>query len=401
MKRLITKLPWVFASAMLVALLVYGYWPQPVEADLAEVTSGSLEVTVDDDGETRIREKYVISAPVAGKLLRVRLNAGDAVQQKTTELVRIQPSAPELLDDRTQAESEARLRAAEASLSMAEAKLRREKEALELAKHDYARAGKLRPQNAISQAEFDTIEHGLQIVEADLRTAESGVKVARFELEHFRAAASQYDVNGDSASRQPFQLVSPIDGRVLQVFKEDAGVVAPGTPLLELGDPRDLEIEIDVLSSDAVKVQPGDTVYIDHWGGPKTLNAVVRIVEPAAFLKVSALGVEEKRVNVIADFVDPWSCRESLGDGFRVEARIVVASTDPNSIKVPSGALFRDGESWKVYRVRDFVAELCTVQIGETNGTDTEIKAGLSQSDLVVLYPTAKIQQGVRVKQAN
>ncbi len=200
-------------------------------------------------------------------------------------------------------------------------------------------------------------------------------------------------------SRQPFLLVSPIDGKVLRVFLEDAGVVEPRTALLELGDPQDLEIEIDVLSSDAVRIQPGDKLYVDHWGGPKSLEAVVRIVEPSAFLKVSALGVEEKRVNVIADFVDPWSDRKTLGDGFRIEARIVVESTADDALKVPAGTLFREGDWWKSYRIVDGVTELCTVEIGETNGLETEIISGLSEGDVVVLHPTDKVRDGVRVAQ--
>lgn len=401
MKRFLTKLPWMLPIVLLGTFLVYGFWPKSVEVDLAEVSVGSLEVTVNDDGETRIRERYIVSSPVGGKLLRVQLDPGDVVKQNETELVHIQPSSPELLDVRTQAECEARLHAAEASLEQAEAKLRSEKETLEMAQHVYDRARKLRPKNAISQAEFDTAEHRFQIAQANIRSAESGIKVAQFELEHCRAAASRYDVNGDAASQEPFKLVSPIDGHVLRVFKEDAGVVAPATPLLELGDPQDLEIEIDVLSSDAVKIEPGDKVYIDHWGGPETLEAVVRVVEPSAFLKVSALGVEEKRVNIIADFVDPWSCRKTLGDGFRIEARIVVESTDEHSLKVPSGALFRDSDTWNVYRVAGSVAELCEVEVGETNGLETEILAGLSAADRVVVHPTAKVQHGTSVTEAN
>ncbi len=400
-KRCLTKLPWILPIALLGVLIIFGFMPKPVEVDLAEVTVGPLEVTVNDDGETRIREKYIVSAPVVGKLLRMQLDAGDEVQQNVTELAHIQPSPPQLLDVRTQAECEARWHAAEASLEQAEAKLRSEKEALEMAQHDYDRARNLRPKNAISQAEFDIADHRLRIAQANIRSAESGIKVAQFELEHCRAAASRYDVNGDTVSQKPFKLVSPINGHVLRVFKEDAGVVAPATPLLELGDPHDLEIVIDVLSTDAVNIKLGDKVYIDHWGGPETLLAEVRVVEPSAFLKVSALGVEEKRVNIIADFVDPWSRRKTLGDGFRIEARIVIVTTGDATRKVPSGALFRDGDAWKLFRVTDGVAELCTVVPGESSGWDTEIKSGVSEGDIVVLHPTAKVQHGIRVTEAN
>ncbi len=401
MKRAVTKLPWMLAMIALAALMIYGFWPQPIEVDVAQVTRGSLEVTVNDDGETRIREKYVVSAPLAGKMLRIQLDAGDVVEQGATELARIEPSDPELLDARTQAASEARLRASEASLQQAEATLMRSKEALELADHEYERAKRSLPKQAISRADFDAAEHRQHIASADVRSAEFGVKVAEFELEHARAAASRYDTSEQGNSHTPFLLVSPIDGKVLRVFQEDGGVVAPGTPLLELGDPQDLELEIDVLSSDAVRIQPGDKLYIEHWGGPQSLTAVVRIVEPSAFLKISALGVEEKRVNIIADFVDPWSDRKTLGDGFRIEARIVVESTADDALKVPTGTLFREGNSWKVYRIVNGVAGLCTVEIGETNGLETEIVRGLSEGDDVVLHPTDKVRDGVGVTQIN
>lgn len=397
MKRSITKLPWLLTVVVVIAMLVFGFWPEPVEVDLVQVTRGSVEVTVNDDGETRIREKYVVSAPVSGKLLRVQLHAGDIVQQGVTELARIEPNDPTLLDVRTQAECEARLQASEAALHQAEATRKRATEALALAEHEYDRAVKLVDKNAVSGSQFDTAEHRQHIAQADVRTAEFGVNVAKFELEHARAAASRYEGNTRISSLAPFRLVSPINGRVLRVFLDDAGAVSAATPLLELGDAQDLEIEIDVLSSDAVKIQPGDTVYVEHWGGLTTLRGVVRIVEPSAFLKVSALGVEEKRVNIIADFTDPWTCRKSLGDGFRIEARIVIATTPEDSLKVPAGTLFREGDSWHVYRVVNGVAELCGVELGETNGLETEIKSGLTEDEFVVLHPTNSVQAGVRV----
>ena len=282
-------------------------------------------------------------------------------------------------------------------MQQAKATLTRSQEAFELTEHEYSRAKQLNSKNAMSRSEFDAAEHGYQIAQADLRTAEFAVKIAEFEIEHARAAASRYDLAGEQWGQTPFRLVSPIDGCVLRVFLEDAGAITAATPLLELGDPRDLEIEIDVLSTDAVTIQPGDKVYIEHWGGETALEAVVRIIEPSAFLKVSALGVEEKRVNVIADFVDPWSCRKTLGDGFRVEARIVVESTPEESLKIPAGCLFRDGVSWHVYRVVNGIAEQCSVEIGATNGLETHVISGLSESDVVILHPTNNVQDGVRV----
>lgn len=399
MNKILPKIPWIVAAVGLAALLVYGFWPKPVEVDTARVIRGSLEVAVNDDGETRIRERYIISAPVAGQMYRLQLHPGDEVRQGITELARIEPTEPGLLDVRTRTVYEARVRAAEAVMDQARAIVSRSREALELADHEYQRAQQLIGQEAIAQSEFDTAEHQQQIARADVKSAEFAVKVAQFELETAKAALARFEPGSSQHSMEPVRLVSPIHGQVLRVFHEDASVVAPGTALLELGDPLDLEIEIDVLSSDAVRIQPGDKIYIEHWGGPDPLEAVVRLVEPSAFLKVSALGVEEKRVNVIADFVNPPCDRTKLGDGFRIEARVVVATTSEESIKVASGALFRDGDAWFVFRIVDGVAKQSEVQRGQTNGLETEINSGLSADDLVILHPTDKIRHGVYVKQ--
>ncbi len=400
MKKILSKIPWIVVAAGLVALLLYGFWPKPVEVDIVEVAQGSLEVTINDDGETRIREKYIVSAPVAGKMLRIQLHAGDTVDQNSTELLRIEPSDPGLLDARTRAEYEARVRAGQAAVEQTQATVRRAKEQLELADHDYVRAKRLIKSRSISRSEFDSYEHRQHIAKADLNSAQSAVKVAQFELEMAQAALSRFNSNENGESNKPVRLVSPINGKILRVFHEDSRVVTPGMSLMELGDPSDLEIEIDVLSTDAVKMKLGDKVYIDHWGGPNPLTAVVRLIEPSAFLKISALGVEEKRVNVIADFADPFCERETLGDGFRIEARIVISATAEDSLKVASGALFRSGDQWFVFRVgTDDTIEKCEVEPGQTNGLETEIKSGLSLGDRVVLHPTDKVRDGVVVKQ--
>lgn len=398
MKKVLAKLPWGIAGVILVGLIIYGYWPQSVEVDSVPVTKGTLEVTVNDDGETRIREKYVITAPITGKLLRLKLHAGDTVIQQETELAHIEPSDPALLDARTQAELEARVRAAEAAVERAEVVLQGASESYELAQHEFQRASELVPARAISKALYDAAEHRLKILESDSRSAELSVKVAEFELEHAKAAAARFDDAESGTLSEPFRLVSPISGKVLRVLHEDAGIVSPGTALIELGDPQDLEIEIDVLSTEAVQIEPSDRVYIDHWGGEKALQAVVRLVEPSAFLKVSALGVEEKRVNVIADFIGDGRLRDTLGDGFRIEARIVVSETSPDALKVDAGALFREGADWYVFRIVDGVAKQTRVELGATNGFETEIIKGLSETDQVVLHPTGRVRDGVSVK---
>lgn len=398
MKRLTRKLPALFVIGVVAAALAYGFWPVPIEVDDVVATRGTLRVTVDEDGKTRIREKYIVSAPVSGKLWRVELDEGDTVREGQTVLARIEPSDPTLLDARALAEAEARVSATEAAGRQAEASLQRAKEVFELASHDYARALDLVQTKAIPVAEFDAAEHAERMARADVRSAEFGVVVAKFELELAKAALIRTQPRSAGAGNgAPLTITSPITGRVLRVFQENAGVVAPGFPLLEIGDPHDLEMVIDVLSTDAVKIQPGAQVVVEHWGGNGELAGIVQRVEPSAFLKISALGVEEQRVNVIADFTSPFEQRTALGDGYRVEARIVVDEAT-EVIKVPAGTLLRKGNAWSVFRIVDRRAALRKVETGKSDGLETEILSGITEGDLLILHPTDAIEDGVRVR---
>jgi HlyD family secretion protein len=398
MKRVWSKLFWATASIVAIGLLGYGFLPQPVPVDLASPVRGSLEITVDDDGETQIREKYVVSAPVSGKMLRIQLQAGDPVEEAETELARIKPRDPTLLDVRSRAEAEARVRAAEAAQQQATAAVTRAKETLKLAKQNLERAKGLRARDAISNSDFEAIESRERIAFAELRSAEFAAQVSTYEMDQARAAL-RYTLpdEQDDFDATVFRVLSPIRGVVLNVLHEDATVVDAGMPLMELGDPKDLEIKVDVLSTDAVQIDPGDPVYIENWGGTRPLAGVVRLVEPSAFLKVSALGVEEKRVNVIIDFVDPWEERKTLGDGFRIEARIVVEETDESALKVPAGTLFQQNDQWHVFRIVDGTARLTAVEIGSTNGLETEILAGLEESAKLVQHPPNSVVDGTPV----
>lgn len=395
MKQLRRQLPILAVLIVLGSLLTYGFWPAPVEVEVVRSVRGALRVTVRDDGETRIREKYVVSAPVDGKLLRLELHAGDTVWQGSTVLARIEPGDPTLLDSRTRAQLEARVRAAEAAQNRSRAMLQHRSEARDLAKDHYNRAVGLIGTRSISQSEFDQTEHQLRIAEADVHSAEFDGKIADFELEQARAALMHTE---SSPSKSAIMAIrSPISGRVLRVFHEDAGVVAPGSRLLELGDPQDLEMKIDVLSTDAVRIRRGARVFVEQWGGAETLEGRVRLIEPSAFLKISALGIEEKRVDIVADFTTPFEQRESLGDGYRIEARIVVVELD-NILKVPAGVLFRDGDAWCLFRVAAGRAERRTVEVGETNGLETRIRDGISEGDQLILYPTDKVRDGIRLR---
>lgn len=401
MKRFREKLPWLFAAVILIVLLVYGYWPRPVLVDLVTVERGSIAITVDDDGETRIRERYRITAPVTGKLLRLTLHAGDSVQRGATELVQILPQDPALLDARTVAESEARLAAMEAAIEESQSSLESAESNVRLAEEAYQRAAALHKTRSIATSEFEEAEHANRAAQANLRSAKFRSLVRNYERDMAKAALLKISNLSENPPDVPFKIVSPIDGAVLRVFQEDSSFVNAGTPILEIGDPRDLELQIDVLSNYAVAIKPGADVTIEHWGGSKPLHAKVRVVEPSAFLKVSALGVEEKRVRVLADFVEPWEERPTLGDGFRIEARIVLQETDVESLYVPAGAVFQQSGKYYVFRSQSGKARKVNVEIGESNGRQTEIRSGLELGDQIILHPPDSLREGASIASGN
>ena len=414
MKSAIHKLlTWMFLVGV-VAAVGYGLLPEPIEVDLASVQRGSLRVTVDEDGKTRIRERYVVSAPLAGRLLRIELDPGDEVKAGETLLATIEPRDPELLDARSIAQAEARVKAAEAALEKMGPVLEEVRAAQEYAEAELKRVRDARRENpqAVSASEVESKLMAYRTRTALLRTARYNEEIARFELNQARAALirsrpPQKNASGsteNSTEADPsddndwnFTIRSPINGRVLRLFQESSAVVQAGAPLLELGNPSDLEVVVDVLSSDAVKIRPGALVLLEHWGGEKTLHGRVRLVEPSAFTKISTLGVEEQRVNVIVDLVDPPQQRAALGDGFRVEARIVVAQA-ADVLKVPTSALFRVGQQWAVFRVLDRVARQSIVKLGLQNGLEAEVREGLAAGDQVVVHPSDAVGDGTAVR---
>lgn len=396
------KIPVKKILLLLVALLgltglVYAFLPKPVPVDLAVVQRGLLRVTVDEDGKTRIKERFIISAPLTGQLLRIEHKPGAAIKAGESLLAVIEPSDPALLDIRAKAEAEARVKSAEAHKLSAGAKAEATRAAHSMAKQNLERARKLRGTPSISSEEYDQLEHRERMAQEESRAADFALQVAAFDMEQAKAAflRTRPASPGDPPPGR-FEIRSPVHGKVLRVFQESATIVAPGTKLLELGDPSDLEMEIDVLSSDAVKIHPGAKVILEHWGGEEPLMGRVRLIEPAAFLKISALGVEEQRVYVIVDFVDPPAKRLTLGDAYRVEARIVVWENE-KALKLPAGALFRQGESWAVFLVQEGQAKLSKVKIGRTNGLETEILDGLKEKDQVILHPSDRVKDGVLI----
>lgn len=396
----------VLAIVVVLAAIGYGLIPEPVEVDLATIEIGTVRVTVDEDGKTRIRERYVVSAPLAGRLLRIDLDPGDEVRAGETMLATIEPRDPELLDARAIAQAEARVKAAEAALEQMVPMLEKAEADQEYAEAELQRVRDARTRNpqAVSASEVESKLLQFRTTTALLRSAKHNEEIARFELDQARAALIRSrppeDISpGEQGTRGwDFMIRSPINGRILKVFQESTAVVNAGTPLLELGDPSDLEVEIDVLSRDAVKISAGAHVLLEHWGGDRVLQGRVRLVEPAAFTKISTLGVEEQRVYVIVDLLDPPQERTALGDGFRVEARIIVQEAH-DVPKVPTSALFRIGADWAVFRVNDGVALEQPVKIGLMNGLEAEMIEGLAVGDQVVVHPGDDVVDGTRIRE--
>lgn len=389
---------WILGAVALAAAMTYAFWPRPVEVDVGHVDRGPMRITVDEDGKTRVRDRYVVSAPVAGRLRRITLRAGDPIKAGKTALAVIEPADPAPLDARERAQAEARLKAAQAALNKATPDLERAKTAHDYAQQDLDRMRDGFARKVISHQAFDAAEEKELTTAQELIAAKFAQQVAQFEVEQARSVLEQ---RGSSTATAPadwlLDVPAPVDGAVLRVFQESSAIVTAGTKLVEVGDPRNLEVEVDVLSRDGAAIAPGAKVMFDGWGGTRPLAGRVRLVEPSAFTKVSALGVEEQRVNVIIDLVDPPDQRPTLGDAFRVDAHITTwEATDVR--KVPAGALFRHGDGWALFVVsNDGKAHLHQVSIGRQNATDAELLSGLGDNATVVLFPGDKIRDGVRV----
>lgn len=392
-KRWVKRGAAVALAAALVVAVVAAARPRPVAVDLATVRRGAMQVTVDEAGRTRVRDRYVVLAPLGGELARITLRAGDTIA-RGGPLARILPQAPALLDPRSRAEATARLATAQSAAQQAKTNVARAELALEHARGDAERFKRLAASGSISPDEAAHAELEMNLRTQELASARFGAQVAAHDVETASAVLARY---GDGAKgRDAFDVVSPIAGRVLRVIQSSAGMVAPGAPLLELGDPTELEAVVDVLTEDAVRIPPRAKVVLDRWGGAWTLAAHVRLVEPSAFTRLSALGVEEQRVSVVIDFDEPLERRAALGDGFRVEARIATWQKD-DAIAIPSSAAFRQGEGWAVFVALDGRARLRSVEIGRRSASEVQIVSGVAEGDKVVVHPSDKVEDGVRI----
>lgn len=392
---------WILTAVALLVLagvLVWAFRPQPLRVEIAEVRTGLFESLVEEDGKTRVRERYVVSAPLGGRLARVQLKAGDSVQAGTVVAV-LWPSAPAMIDARSHRELSERAGAAEAAVEQARANIARDEAALEKAQNDLARQLKLQGEGFLSPSALDQADLAVRVQTKSLEAARFAYEGAKHDLAQARAALMR--AQEGAAVKRPesaWPITSPVSGRVLRVLQESEAAVAVGTPLLEVANAEDLEIVVDVLSTDATRIHAGAPVRIDAGSGA-LLPGRVRRIEPAAFTKVSALGVEEQRVNVIVDFDAAPGKGTPLGDAYRVDVRIVTFERSDATI-IPTAALFRRGNDWAVFVLEGDRARLQTVGIGGRNAELAWVDEGLRPGQRVIVYPSDSLQNGSRVRVA-
>lgn len=389
--------------ALVAGAVAMALWPRPMMVDFAVLDEGPMEVTIDEEGKTRVGDVYVVSAPVTGTLLRVTVEPGDPVTKGETVVAHMRPSEPAALDVRTREQAKAAVEAAEAALRVAEADLQSAEAANDLAQADRERTERLAASGTASQAALDRAEGQARSAAAALETARAAIAMRQAELQSSRATLIGFDDRGLAQAlevdEEDIPLYAPSDGRILQIFQESETVMVAGASIVEIGDiSGDLEVVVDLISSDAVQVALGDPVRIEDWGMDYPLAGEVTRIDPVGVTRVSALGVEEQRVNVVVSLTSPAEERTGLGHGFRVEARIVVWSTD-DALIVPNAALFRHDGGWAVFREADGRAALTPVEIGRMNGTQAQVLSGLSAGDRVVLYPSAALTDGQAVEQ--
>jgi HlyD family secretion protein len=398
---------WGVIGVAVVLGIIIAMVPRPVPVDLETVERGSMMVTLDHEGKSRVRDRYVISAPVAGRVQRIELEPGDPVVANETVLAVFQPGDPALLDSRTRAEAEANVSAAEAAVRTAQAQRARVQAETDFAEAEVRRLSSLAERRIIADRMLEAAEANAEASREALEAAIAAERAAEHQLEAVRARLLEPGEadgaggarRGDGSSSAPaIHLRSPVDGVVLRRLRESEAVVPMGEPLLEVANPDHLEVVADFLSTDVVQMRPGMPVLIDQWGGDKVLRGRVRRIEPAGFMKISALGVEEQRVNIVVDFDDAREAWESLGHEYRVEVRVVIWQSE-DVLKVPTSSLFRHGDGWAVFAINGGRAELREVEIGHRTNLHGEVVDGLAAGDMVIAHPPESVADGVRVEQ--
>lgn len=392
----------VFTGLIVVLIVggfIYALSPSPVPVDTAVIGRGDLRVTVDEEGKTRIKDVFVVSAPTSGRVLRSPLEEGDVVERGKTTVAAIEPSPPPFLDLRTRRELQAQIEAARAAVELAKAEVKQAEAELEFARSDLERARLLATKKVVSDRALEKAKIDVETRRAAVARSNANQLLRERELESAIARLTGPDEQniGSHAADCCVAVRSPVSGRVLKVLKESEQIVAEGTPLLEIGDPEKLEIVVELLSADAVRVPIGATATVGAWGGNDLVAKVARI-EPAGFTKVSALGIEEQRVRVILDF-EPEAIGEAtqrLGHDFRVFVRIVTEE-QKDTLVVPLGALFRQKDVWATYVVEGGVAKLRRLELGHRNSIHAAVIKGLEEGERIVLHPSDRVADGVSV----
>lgn len=387
------------ALLVLAAALAAAFWTKPVLVDMATVTHGPMRVTIDEEGRTRVREAYVVSTPVAGQLQRVQVLPGDPVLRGKSIVAHMRPTNPAALDVRTREQARAAVTAAEAALRVARADLNAAQARNDLAGVELERTRQLVARDIATDAALDRARQAARVAQANVDTAEAAIAMREAEIANAQAQLIGFDdprlaaaiANGTS---DDIPLFAPIDGRILRVIQQSETSLPAGSPIMEIGNiENDLEIVVDLLSTDAVQVSVGDPVIVTDWGGQRDLSGQVTRIDPFGITKYSALGVEEQRVTAVIAFTSPPEALDGLGHGFRVETRIVVWQTD-DALIVPASALFRLRDQWFVFAVSDGKARLKEVEIGRSNGIETQVLSGLQDGERVVLYPSSGLSDG-------
>jgi HlyD family secretion protein len=393
----------IIAIILIIAAMAWAFWPRPLLVDIGKVRLEPMTITIDEEGKTQVRNAYVVSTPVAGRLLRIEVTSGDQVEGGKTIIARMLPSNPAALDVRTREQARAIVAAAQAAVRVAQADLNKTKADGELADLDIERKRKLGKSGIISQVAVERAESAWRAARASLDQAKAGISMRQADLANARTRLINFSDQDtiskieDNTQKDAIPLLAPISGRILRILQESETTLPVGKPILEIGDiANDLEIVAELLSTDAVKVSVGNRVIIRNWGGSKDLNGIVERVDPWGFTKFSALGVEEQRVHTVIRFKDSPDLRKSLGHGFRVETQIVIWENN-NALIVPSSALFRDKGNWVVFAVENGVAVLKTVEIDHNNGVQAQVLSGLSADDEVILFPSSGLIDGIRV----
>ncbi len=386
---------------LIVGALTVAFWPQPTMVDMGEVTRGTMQLTIDEEGRTRVRDAYVVSTPVAGQLQRVSVKPGDPVVRGETIVAHMRPTNPAALDVRTREQAQAVVTAAEAALRVARADLNAALANRDLADTELERTQQLVDRGISSQAALDSARQAARVAQANVDTAEAAISMREAEITNVQAQLIGFDdprlAAAIGTADDDIPLYAPADGRILRVFQESETSLPAGAPIMEIGNiENDLEVVVELLSTDAVQVAVGDPVIITDWGGPTDLTGEVIRIDPFGITQFSALGVEEQRVNAVIAFASPSEDYAGLGHGFRVESQIVVWESEDTLI-VPASALFRSRDAWAVFVVVDGAAQLRTIEIGPNNGVEAQVTSGLTENDRVILYPSSGLSEGMRV----